>query len=272
MKETAKTGERSISSRAFSHRPQPLGEDCLRRLDSYALGAGAEAFPASRRSESWFLTHGAAVAATAAGIGMLATAPPAEAGIIYTPANIVIVGNSENSATRFTPISVGGAVRFSFGEAWTEFGDEEHQGLSELPQPGNALIVGPLARGYQIGPGGNFNFGRVVLAYEGETFNFGSRRSGGPWIGAPSAYLGLQFQIDGQAHFGWVALTAYPNGLGGVVTGYAYETIANEPIAAGQTSTPEPGTLGLLALGSLGLGFWRRKRSVSEAGCHDKPA
>ena len=64
----------------------------------------------------------------------------------------------------------------------------------------------------------------------------------------------------------------HPNGLGGVVTGYAYDTIANQPIAAGQTSTPEPGTLGLLALGSLGLGFWRRKTRASEVGRQDEPA
>jgi len=42
--------------------------------------------------------------------------------------------------------------------------------------------------------------------------------------------------------------------------GFAYDTVAEEPIVAGQGLTPEPGTLGLLALGSLGLGLWRRKK------------
>lgn len=51
----------------------------------------------------------------------------------------------------------------------------------------------------------------------------------------------------------------------GEVTGYAYETNPNESIGAGQISEgPEPGTLGLLALGSLGLGYWRRKKQAVE--------
>jgi hypothetical protein len=45
-----------------------------------------------------------------------------------------------------------------------------------------------------------------------------------------------------------------------VLTGYAYNTVPNASITAGEGfRTPEPGTLGLLALGSLGLGFWRRR-------------
>jgi hypothetical protein len=52
------------------------------------------------------------------------------------------------------------------------------------------------------------------------------------------------------------------DGYNEVLTGYAYDTVAGQSILAGQTGTPEPGTLGLLALGSQGLGFWRRRKAV----------
>jgi hypothetical protein len=61
------------------------------------------------------------------------------------------------------------------------------------------------------------------------------------------------------------------------VTGYAYETIPGKAIVAGATKgpddaeptaalsshTPEPVTLGALALGAPGLSIWRRTESVA---------
>jgi hypothetical protein len=59
-----------------------------------------------------------------------------------------------------------------------------------------------------------------------------------------------------------------------VLTGYAYETIPNKTIVAGQTkgpdeanrsepattiSNPESATLGVLAMGADGLSVWRRE-------------
>ena len=85
------------------------------------------------------------------------------------------------------------------------------------------------------------------------------------------------------------------SGISGIIatlTGYAYETIPNRPIIAGKTKgkmndkeaspdllspddrgpaasltnpipdTPQPATLGLLAMGSPALSIWRRKESV----------
>ena len=48
------------------------------------------------------------------------------------------------------------------------------------------------------------------------------------------------------------------------VVDYAYAD-AGESILAGQTEVPEPGTLGLLATGAIGLLLWRRKRSKKDA-------
>lgn len=57
--------------------------------------------------------------------------------------------------------------------------------------------------------------------------------------------MGLKFQIDGQTHYGWArASVSYSYGTAriyGYVTGYAYETIVNKPIFAGQIKDDDDG-------------------------------
>jgi hypothetical protein len=104
----------------------------------------------------------------------------------------------------------------------------------------------------------------------------------GPWanggVGVTNRYLGFQFKIDGQYHFGWARVTfraSDSNGIQAFVSGYAYETIAERGLLAGQTSEgghasnarfdePAPKmqkatSLGMLALGADGISIWRRE-------------
>jgi hypothetical protein len=107
----------------------------------------------------------------------------------------------------------------------------------------------------------------------------------------PARYLGLKFQINGETHYGWARLNVQVNTtkltIYSRLTGYAYETTPNTPIAAGQThsaseigtlaspqvtghhspvasgyasETPALASLGLLAQGSQGLAAWRREK------------
>jgi hypothetical protein len=102
--------------------------------------------------------------------------------------------------------------------------------------------------------------------------------SGGPWKNITRGYLGLKFFIQGKAHYGWARLnvTIIPGGGGiyGLLTGYAYETIANKTILAGKTKgdeneidsspadlsndVPNPLTLGRLARGAAELATSRK--------------
>ncbi|HEV2115487.1 MAG TPA: PEP-CTERM sorting domain-containing protein [Terriglobales bacterium] len=82
-----------------------------------------------------------------------------------------------------------------------------------------------------------------------------------------AGFLGLSFSIDGQNRYAWAYLSVVQDhssgGYDGTLISYAYDTVAGQPLAAGQGAVPEPGTLGLLALGSLGLAFWRRRKAVA---------
>jgi hypothetical protein len=76
-----------------------------------------------------------------------------------------------------------------------------------------------------------------------------------------TAYWGVQFEIEGNLHYGWVQVETpqlSPNiFVGGTILDWAYNATPGQPILAGQV--PEPGTWALL---SAGLGFlgWRFRR------------
>lgn len=79
-----------------------------------------------------------------------------------------------------------------------------------------------------------------------------------------TGYVGVRFIISGYSHFGWMRITVTPQGGTGTrprsitLHEFAYESDAGASIEAGVI--PEPGGLGLLALGSIGLAAHRRRR------------
>jgi hypothetical protein len=232
---------------------------------------------------------GYGIAATAAGVGMLAAAQPAQAKIVYTPANVKVVGNY------FIDLNHDGINDFSL---WHSAGNNGSTGSSFLaiyPNPiGNGAIgsaqgwfrqASALRRGSLVGPGVLFNGSPGAMAQHIKKPIGSDQYStywNAPWAnggaGLKNHYLGLTFQIKGKTHFGWarVTVTTIPNDFGFTATlrGYAYETKPNKPIIAGKTKGPaetnraEPaslrppvvhhGTLGVLATGASGLPVWRR--------------
>jgi hypothetical protein len=82
----------------------------------------------------------------------------------------------------------------------------------------------------------------------------------GEFAGVESAYAGLQLQISGNTHYGWIRLGApLPFLNGGWIYDFAYETRPDVPILAG--AVPEPSTLALLVGGGLLLVWFKRKRT-----------
>jgi hypothetical protein len=74
-------------------------------------------------------------------------------------------------------------------------------------------------------------------------------------------YIGFQFDLGGGTQWGWAELSLEQ---GTPVSIFRLETIAwggvGEAITVGQV--PGPGALAMLALGAVGVGGWRRKRTA----------
>lgn len=58
----------------------------------------------------------------------------------------------------------------------------------------------------------------------------------GNFIGVTDKYLGVRFSISGATHYGWIRMDVNTSGSSWVVKDYAYNTTADAPIEAGQTT------------------------------------
>jgi hypothetical protein len=208
-------------------------------------------------------------AASAAGVTTLALAPPAAAEVHYTQANINVGGSYA------IDLNHDGVADFTLQVQPFDSGHGHDLSLV-LNVPGNAALLGPLAIRSPIGPGQKFD--TSVGSYGGipidQNFEYGSiHTSGGPWFDVTNKFLGLKFLINGEVHYGWARMTV-SGALTATITGYAYETVPNREIRAGQTREVESSSvsplespaskslaLGLLASGADGLAIWRRKEA-----------
>jgi hypothetical protein len=235
-----------------------------------------------------------ALAATAAGVGLLAWAQPAQAKIVYTPAHIPII---QNGGPVELDLNHDGINDFQLSWAYTTEGRRRPEGFFQssmlvVPaQPSNRVRISKgkgyiaaaaLKKGTNVGERSPFQPGNSAMdmwVCVGGT----SGGCGGFWLKVKQAYLGLKFVIQGETHFGWAHILKTGVGINGpTIVGYAYETVPNRRIMTGATTGPddaaseesnatvtapvrEPATLGLLAMGARGLSIWRREESVAPA-------
>jgi hypothetical protein len=207
-----------------------------------------------------------ALAASAAGVSLLALAHPAEAKIVYTPAHVVI----PEGGRYFLDVNHDGI---------TDFGIYNYSTCDKSScWPVPPIIVIEPRSGHHL-----FNFrsqgieGKILELYaltrgklisSQKSFVYGGGMS--TWPNHETRYAGLQFQIKNHTHYGWARLRVDKGQQYTVyLTGYAYETIPNKPIVAGKTrghsasqqptatAIAEPTALGLLASGWRGLPLWR---------------
>lgn len=199
--------------------------------------------------------------ATVAGAGVASCARPAEAKIVYTPVHSGLHGSypldvNNDGIDDFVIssyyLSVIGRFtvkpRISGNKVAAEGKDclYETRGAAALPV---GIIIGP----------GLFQNTATCMAALTSGF------TNGPWLGVKEHYLGLAFLINGELHYGWARLSFnsfYCYTCIARIQGYAYESVPDKPIKAGdegnaEEATVAPGSLGMLALGAPGINLWR---------------
>ena len=207
------------------------------------------------------------LAASAAGVGVLALVQPADARVIFTktqqklgPLHPVINIDLNNDGTQdfrmaesapsFAPSHASSFLDIRGGPGHFVTVDLAHQG-----QGGEAAPA--LPAGVAISSENKFEFRSL--------FMYGCGRNSsciGPWHDAKNRYLGLKILINGEAHFGWARISVHRGGFGmpihALLTGYAYETEPGKAIVTGDTGElQEHPTLGQLARGASGISSWR---------------
>jgi len=177
-----------------------------------------------------------ALAASAAGVSLLALAEPADAKIIYTKTHQVIGMNGVYALD----LKHDGNIDFLIEQTSATKDALQAQAAYGNAVEGKKTFAAALNKGSVIGPGCSFTSGvawAAKMAYWACTEG-GSCRWSGQWGNVTNRYLGLSFQINGETHYGWSRLSNQTDGPRSTttLTGYAYETVANKGISAGQTS------------------------------------
>jgi hypothetical protein len=205
-----------------------------------------------------------AYASAAGAAASLGIPIPAAAKIVYTPANVLF---EYDGTYAILPDGVHGAFTLS-DRASYPLGFLRAYGLSggEIVASQNAAYTPVLPASQTIGH--KLNFGtHATLVWGVKNSESLEAQFVGPWQNTKNGFLGFKFLINGETHYGWARITTHQYCcnenpfIAAALTGFAYETIPNRHILAGQTvgaddeqaTDAESAALGFLALGAAGL-------------------
>jgi hypothetical protein len=201
----------------------------------------------------------ATATAAAAGVGMVGESSQAEAAIIHSGVvnlNIPTTVNGLYLNVLNGAINEPGTGTGTSVPGWdVNFWSSTGFGLFSPVAPGGGAYV-VTAPGF----GANLALGAPISA--ASTFGSGISSNIAQWnLNGSNNLVGFRFQNEANAnsiHYGWARIE-----FGSTITNrrlveYAYENVAGASISAG--AVPEPSSLGLLAMGAVGLMARRRKQ------------
>lgn len=243
--------------------PAKLSRPLENRLTAYALGASA------------------------AGVAVLACSLPAEAAPVCKNLSV------ELSYTATFPLNPAGQsiAPLNIAQSYHTFSSHTNTGINRgffarnLPGAGAVVssksLVADLASGASVGPGARFAKGASYGLIFTFTPSYGatSRHHRGNLQFGQTNYFGFKFLVAGNLHYGWVRLessivSGHTPSIRTKVMEYGYESTPDTTILAGSCSsasnrrvsanearmmgeTPQPFSLGVLALGAPGMTLWR---------------
>lgn len=215
--------------------------------------------------------------ASAAGVSVLALAGASQAKVVYTETNQV----TRAHVPLYIDLNHDGINDFLLRTTYYRGTSYFKVGLSAAGCNFNNAVGGQrfrdssyfvsaafaLPAGARIGPKNQFPVHHPFMAEELFKKDIGTSQYSdlGPWAGkgegVTNRYLGLRFVVEGEVHYGWARLSVslghhrqYED-VSGILTGYAYETVPNQPIVTGKTEGADVIVLQAESLGGLARGI-----------------
>jgi hypothetical protein len=223
------------------------------------------------------------LSAGAAGASLMAFVQPAAAEVVYTQVHRVIPISPD-----FQYIDINGDgvpdvafLHYTYGLSYSQNSVIRIDAHKNAVVGINTRYAEPLVEGSVIGASADFKGGVRSMAHNLVLDAARKSYKLGPWNDVQNRYLGVSFKIGSETHYGWIRMSVsdpiFPFNV--LITGYAYESMPNQSLRAGQTSgdsdaqplaksvqpaIPTPASLGMLATGFHGLQLWRREGQDKE--------
>ncbi len=209
-------------------------------------------------------------AAAASAVSWIAT--EVSAGVVYDDFDdVVLQGDLGSSVVASIDIDDNGVIDFEFGQqpVTSSIGTAiaiPCEGFTNPSVTPNRIAMKTVHGGFYIqniaegatiddslpnlGPGGTQTFGYLAYGAVADCIECEFNDTTG--------FVGLSFEVDGQTNYGWIRVRVDEGGNNRLTLLDSAYNDMGQPISAGQV--PEPGGLGLLAVGGVGLMALRRRR------------